>query len=87
MGQAIDEKLGVQVRVAQRDACGQPLRSLSHGFAPARRQQGSGSGVHAARKGLARAGTWQDTPQLHPDFREKFARRAAKAKAAAEEIP
>ncbi len=33
------------------------------------------------------AGTWQDTPQLHPDFREKFARRAAKAKAAAEEIP
>ncbi|HEV2552542.1 MAG TPA: chlorophyllide a reductase subunit Y [Bosea sp. (in: a-proteobacteria)] len=32
------------------------------------------------------AGTWQDTPQLHPDFREKFARRAAKAKAAAEEI-
>ncbi len=33
------------------------------------------------------AGTWQDTPQLHPDFREKFARRAAKAKAAAQEIP
>lgn len=33
------------------------------------------------------AGTWQDTPQLHPDFREKFARRAARAKAAAEEIP
>ncbi|MCZ8044250.1 MAG: chlorophyllide a reductase subunit Y [Beijerinckiaceae bacterium] len=33
------------------------------------------------------AGTWQDTPQLHPDFREKLARRAAKAKAAAEEIP
>jgi chlorophyllide a reductase subunit Y len=33
------------------------------------------------------AGTWQDTPKLHPDFREKFARRAAKAKAIAEEIP
>ncbi|WP_376986093.1 chlorophyllide a reductase subunit Y [Bosea sp. R86505] len=33
------------------------------------------------------AGIWQETPQLHPDFREKFARRAAKAKAAAEEIP
>ena len=33
------------------------------------------------------AGTWQDTPKLHPDFREKFARRAAKARAIAEEIP
>lgn len=33
------------------------------------------------------AGIWQDTPKQHPDFREKFARRAAKAKAMAEEIP
>jgi 3,8-divinyl chlorophyllide a/chlorophyllide a reductase subunit Y len=33
------------------------------------------------------AGIWQDSPKLHPDFREKFARRAAKARAAAEEIP
>jgi 3,8-divinyl chlorophyllide a/chlorophyllide a reductase subunit Y len=33
------------------------------------------------------AGIWQDEPKLHPDFREKFVRRAAKAKAAAEEIP
>lgn len=33
------------------------------------------------------AGIWQDTPKHHPDFREKFARRAAKAKAMAEEIP
>jgi chlorophyllide a reductase subunit Y len=33
------------------------------------------------------AGTWQDAPKLHPDFRKKFARRAAKAKALAEEIP
>ncbi len=34
-----------------------------------------------------KAGIWQDTPEPHPDFRAKFARRAAKAKAAAEEIP
>ena len=33
------------------------------------------------------AGIWQDTPKHHPDFREKFARRAAKARAMAEEIP